>query len=113
VLSLGWAAAEGVEALAPLASVPHVNLSSNIGPLTQVATIVVPVATVAESSGAFTNAQGMVQSFKKAVTAPLGITSGWETLAAIAEAAGLDLKLKKLADVRGAMPADSATAPAE
>ncbi len=108
ILSLGWAASEGVEQLASLANVPHVNLSSNIGPLTQVATLVVPVASVAESSGAFTNAQGVVQTFKKAVSAPMGITSAWETLLSIAAATGVDLSMKQLSDVRGALATHSA-----
>lgn len=108
VLSLGWAAAEGVEQLAALASVPHINLSSNIGPLAQVATLVVPVATVAETSGSFTNAQGMVQRFRRAVNAPMGIASGWETLVAIARGAGIDLGVHRLAEVHRAMPADIA-----
>jgi NADH-quinone oxidoreductase subunit G len=108
ILSLGWAAAEGVEQLAALASVPHVNLSSNIGPLAQVATLVVPVASIAESSGAFTNAQGTTQSFKKAVTAPMGITSAWETLLSIASLAGIELSMKQLSDVRVALATHTA-----
>jgi NADH-quinone oxidoreductase subunit G len=108
ILSLGWAAAEGVEQLAALASVPHVNLSSNIGPLAQVATLVVPVASVAESSGAFTNAQGVTQTFKKAVSAPMGITSAWETLLSIASLAGIELSMKQLSDVRGALATHTA-----
>jgi NADH dehydrogenase/NADH:ubiquinone oxidoreductase subunit G len=108
ILSLGWAAAEGVEQLGSLASVPHVNLSSNIGPLAQVATLVVPVASVAESSGSFTNAQGTTQTFKKAVTAPMGITSAWETLLSIASLAGVELSMKQLSDVRGALATHTA-----
>jgi NADH-quinone oxidoreductase subunit G len=105
ILSLGWAAAQGVEELAALAKVPHVNLSSNIGPLTQVATVVVPVASVAETSGTFVNAQRMAQTFRRAVQAPMGITSGWETLVEIARLVGHEIQMKKLSDVRGAMPA--------
>jgi NADH-quinone oxidoreductase subunit G len=72
ILSLGWAAAESADELAKLGSIPHVNLSSNIGPLAQVATVVVPVATHAEASGTFVNAQGKAQQFARAVKAPMG-----------------------------------------
>ncbi|MBX7193513.1 MAG: (2Fe-2S)-binding protein [Sandaracinaceae bacterium] len=111
IVSIGWAASQGVDELAALASIPHVCFSSNIGPLAQVATIVVPIASIAESSGAFTNAQGVVQSFKKAVTAPMGITSGWETLLEVAALAGVDLSMKQLSDVRGALATHSSNAP--
>jgi NADH-quinone oxidoreductase subunit G len=109
ILSLGWAAEQTASELTGLARVPHVNLTTNIGPLTQSATIVVPVATVAEASGTFVNAKGTPQAFAKAVKAPLGITAAWETLVEIANAAGHDLKWKKLPEVRAAMPALQAT----
>ncbi|MFO0684047.1 MAG: 2Fe-2S iron-sulfur cluster-binding protein [Sandaracinus sp.] len=105
IVSLGWAAEESAVDLAVLAGIPHVNLTTNIGPLTQAATIVVPVATTAEASGTFVNGKGLAQSFSKAVKAPLGITAGWETLGEIALAAGKDLAWKKLPEVRAAMPA--------
>lgn len=112
ILSLGWAASESAEELAALASVPHVNLTSNIGPLTQVATVVVPVATVAEASGTFVNAQGMAQHYQRAVTAPLGIKSAWETLVDIGKRVGRDLALARLPEVRAAMPAHAGRAQA-
>lgn len=105
VLSLGSVAAQGIEELAPLAGITHVNLASNAGPLTQTASIVVPVATVAETSGTFTNAQGMNQPFSRAVNAPMGIKSAWETLLEIAQAVGHDIQWRRLPDVRAAMPA--------
>ena len=104
ILSLGWAAEESAADLAALLGVPHVNLSTNIGPLTQSATVVVPVATVAEASGTFVNGKGVAQAFTKAVKAPLGIVSAWETLAEIALGAGTEIAWKKLPDVRAAMP---------
>jgi NADH-quinone oxidoreductase subunit G len=109
VLSLGWAASETAEELAALASVPHVNLASNIGPLTLAATIVVPVATVAEASGTFVNGKGIAQQFARAVQAPMGIRSAWETLVEIGRRTGRDLAMKKLPEVRAAMPAQSSS----
>ncbi len=112
ILSLGWAAEESAAELAALTGVPHVNLSTNIGPLTQSATIVVPVATVAEASGTFVNGKGVAQPYARAVRAPLGIKSAWETLAEIAEKAGTEITWKKLPEVRAAMPSLPTAAPA-
>ncbi len=103
ILSLGFAANEAAEDLAGLSNVPHVNLTTNIGPLTQSATIVIPVATTAEASGTFVNGKGVAQGFTRAVHAPLGITSAWETLNAVATALGHDLALARLPDVRAAL----------
>lgn len=105
VLSLGFAAAESVQELAALLKVPHVNLAANVGPLPQVASVVVPVASVAESSGTFVNGKGLAQTFSRAVTAPAGITTGWETATAIAKLLGHEFGMKKLPEVRAAMPA--------
>lgn len=122
VLSLGELVAESAETLAALTTVPHVNLSSNIGTLAQLASIVVPVATVAETNGTLTNVQGMQQTFQRAVQAPGTIFSAWETLVNIAKSMGHDIQMKRLPDVRAAMPAlvaaaplavDTASAPAE
>ena len=103
ILSLGSMAEEAAADLAALTGVPHVNLSSNMGPLTHSATIVVPVATVAEASGTFVNASGVSQAFAKAVKAPLGIKSAWETLAEIATLSGIEIAWKKLPEVRAAL----------
>jgi NADH-quinone oxidoreductase subunit G len=109
ILSLGWAAGESVEELRALANVPHVNLSSNIGPLPQLASVVVPVATTAEASGTFVNAKGIAQQFQRAVTAPLGIKSAWETLIEIGKRVGREIAFARLPEVRAAMPAHVAS----
>ncbi len=107
ILSLGADAAETVEQLEALRRVPHVSLAANAGPLPRVASVVVPVASVAESSGTFVNAAGRAQQFHRAVHAPGGIRSAWETLIEIAQAMGRDLVWKKLPEVRAAMPAQA------
>ncbi len=109
ILSLGSDAAETVAELAGLADVPHVNLSSNFGTLVQIATqsgvgVVVPVATHVEASGTFVNAQGKAQQFERAVQAPMGIKSAWQTLVEIGAHLGRELTFKRLPDVRAAMP---------
>jgi NADH-quinone oxidoreductase subunit G len=112
VLSLGWATSLTEAELAPLASLAgdgvgtaaHINLTSNAGALTSTASIVVPVASVAESSGTFVNADGLAQRFTRAVRAPGGITTAWETLCEIGQAVGWQVEFKRLGDVQSAMP---------
>ena len=105
VLSLGFAAEVDAEALAPLSRLPHVNLATHGGPLAQVASVVVPVATIAEASGTFVNAKGIAQPFQKAVQAPAGITAAWQAMTELAAKLGHEVAMKKLPDVRAAMPA--------
>ncbi len=109
ILSLGWAASESVKDLEALSGVPHVNLASNIGALTQSATVVVPVTSHAEAAGTFVNGQGIAQQFARAVQAPTGIVSAWETLVDIGKRMGRELSLTRLPEVRAAMPATSAS----
>jgi NADH dehydrogenase/NADH:ubiquinone oxidoreductase subunit G len=74
--------------------------------------VVVPVATIAEMSGTFVNAKGMTQRFRKAITAPGGIRTAWETLVEIGHALGWTIDMKRLNDVRRDMPAPQLAADA-
>jgi NADH-quinone oxidoreductase subunit G len=113
VLSLGWASnldEDGLEPLAKLAregvgAAAHVNLTSNAGALTSTASVVVPVASVAEMSGTFVNAKGIAQQFTRAVRAHGGIKPAWETLIEIGQKLGWQIEAKTLADVRKSIPA--------
>ncbi len=112
VLSLGSVTSLSEAELAPLAhlagegvgTAAHVNLTSNAGPLTSTASIVVPVATIAEMSGTFVNAKGIAQRFSRAIRAPGGIASAWETLVEIGQLLGWQIEFKRLGDVQKAMP---------
>ncbi len=106
VLSLGWATSLSEAELAPLANMAgeHVNLTSNAGALTSTASVVVPVASVAETSGTFVIAKGIAQRFSRAIRAPGGITSAWETLIEIGRLLGWQIDFKRLGDVQKAMP---------
>lgn len=112
VLSLGWATSLSEAELAPLANLAdlgigtaaHVNLTSNAGALTSTASIVVPVATIAETSGTFVNGKGIAQHFSRAIRAPGGIKSAWETLVEIGQHLGWQIDWKRLGDVQKAMP---------
>jgi NADH-quinone oxidoreductase subunit G len=108
VLALGWATSESAEELAPLAKLKLVSLSSNEGALTSLASLVVPVAVHAETSGTFVNAKGLAQQFKRAVFPPEGVKAAWETLAALGKALDRDLRLGSLNEVRAALPAPKA-----
>jgi NADH-quinone oxidoreductase subunit G len=107
VIALGWASAEDAAALAPLRSVPMVVLSSNAGPLTGVARVVVPVAVHAEAKGSFVNAKGMSQRFWAAVPAPAGVRPAFEVIAALAKLLGKDAGFASLVDLRRALPAQA------
>jgi NADH-quinone oxidoreductase subunit G len=109
VLALGWASAESESELAPLAKLKVVSLSSNTGALPSIAKVVVPIAVHAETFGTFVNAKGVAQQFKRAVFPAEGIRSGWETLAALSQQIGRDIRLGSLKEVRAALP-DSANA---
>lgn len=110
VLSLGSAAELSDAQLAPLARLggagegAHVNLTSHAGPLTSAASVVVPVASVAECSGTFVNAKGIAQQFKKAVSAPGGLQPAWHTLVEIGRLLGWSAELERIGDVRAALP---------
>jgi len=124
VVALGPTCAETAEQLAPLAKLEtFITLSANEGVLTDVASIVVPVASWAESFGTFVNAKGMAQTFQRAIPAPAGVEPAWKTIAKIAEAIDSPLGFERVADVRTALgksapaptsaPTSAAPAPAE
>jgi NADH-quinone oxidoreductase subunit G len=105
VLALGQVAEQDAASLRALAKVPTVVLAANEGPLTAVAAVLVPVAAHAETAGSFTNAKGLAQQWKRAVAPPPGVVSAWEAIAELANRMGTSLGVKKLDDVRRALPA--------
>jgi NADH-quinone oxidoreductase subunit G len=111
VLAIGSVTAEDAAALAPLRSLKTmITLASNAGPLTEVASIVVPVSSFAEMEGTFVNAKGMAQRFFRAIFAPTGVHPAWNTLVEMARVMNKPLAVSQIADVRNTIPAD---APAE
>ena len=112
VLALGGAAAEDVAALAPLRGLPMVTLASNLGPLTEVASLVIPVAHHAEMEGTFVNRNGLAQRFFAAIAAPEGVRPAWQTIAQLAALLGHDLGLSQIGDVRKALGLGPASAEA-
>jgi NADH-quinone oxidoreductase subunit G len=107
VLALGWASAEDAAALAPLRSLKaSVVLASNTGPLTEVAKVLVPVASFAEMEGTFINRQGTSQRFERVIRPPAGIRPAWETLMQLARAMNKPLAISQLGDLRNTLPGD-------
>ncbi len=104
VIALGSACREDAAALAPFARLTaSVALASHQGPLSDVASVVIPVACHAEMEGTFVNAKGMAQRFWPAIPPPPGVRPAWETIAALALALGKDLGIASLADVRSGL----------
>ncbi|MBL8605558.1 MAG: (2Fe-2S)-binding protein [Myxococcales bacterium] len=93
-----------------------VVLAANEGPLTRSATLVIPVASVAEADGSFVNAKGLAQGFKRGLQLQPEGAPGWQRVAEIGRAMGLDLAYKKFKEVRAALtvkvPTASPDAPA-
>jgi NADH-quinone oxidoreductase subunit G len=106
LLVLGGPTAEDAATLAPLRALKTVVvLASNVTAFTQVASIVVPVASFAEMDGTFINAKGMAQRFDRAIHAAEGVRPGWETLVELAKAMAKPLALTHIGEVRSALPA--------
>jgi len=111
VLALGSLANHGVataedNTYAELGTLKQVIvLASHHGPLTQVASLVVPIAAHGEVDGTFINAQGIHQSFKRAIRPPAGVSEAWKTLDQLATAMRRsELHLADLASVRALLP---------
>jgi NADH-quinone oxidoreductase subunit G len=108
VFALGHVAAESEEDLARLSRLDaFVCFASNVGVLTSTASLVVPVASWAETSGTFVNEKGQAQAFKRAVRAPGQIAPAWQTLGEVAKRAGAAWPFANLEDVRRAAGIDA------
>jgi NADH-quinone oxidoreductase subunit G len=113
VIALGFACGETVAELEALAKLrTFINLTTNAGPLSETANIVVPVAHFAEMDGTFVNAKGLHQRFSQAIPAPGAIQPAWLTLLAIAEVMQKPLPMRTLADIEKEL-ASKAAAQAE
>ena len=115
VIALGWATAATLEQVRGLEKLDCViSLTSNEGPLAEVASVVIPVASWAEMFGSFTNAKGVTQHFGRAISPPHGVQPAWRTLVRLSEELGVALPYARTGDVRKAMapPTPTATASA-
>jgi NADH-quinone oxidoreductase subunit G len=102
VVALGWADARSAAELEPLTGLATVvSLTSNAGPLPEVANVVIPVASWAEMHGHFVNRQSKAQRFRKVISAPPSVEPAWKTVVALAEGLGKPLPFAKIQDVWG------------
>ena len=101
VLALGWATAEKLEDLAPLAALDGVvSLASHVGALPAAASVTIPVADIFEIDGSFVNAKGLTQAFRPTLCAPDGIEPAWKTISQLAGKLGKDLGFKDIEGLR-------------
>jgi len=101
LLSSAWPVAETLEALLNLDCL--IYQGSNDGGMSPHAHLVLPSATYAECEGTYTNFEGRVQRFRKALE-PLGESlPDWEILARVGQALGLEFRPAKAADCFGAL----------
>ena len=113
VVALGVDAAETLEALGPMAALDvSVVFAANRSVLTEAASVVVPIASWAESVGTYVNGQGRTQAYRRAVLPPGGVQEGWRAIAALAEAMGHGLGVERAEQLMPAIPAPNAAASA-
>ncbi len=87
-----------------------VVVTATAGAVSKQATVLLPAASWAESDGSFVNAKGMAQGYKRALALPGEAQPGWQLVAAVGRAAGLDLAYHKLREVRAALAAKAPSA---
>jgi NADH-quinone oxidoreductase subunit G len=97
VIVLGGVAPSAVEGLR---GATVVTIAAHEGPLTDVATVVLPATSWAEQSGTFVNAKGIKQVSEKALE-PLGVSRpAWRNLADLATALGYEVSTTTLKQIR-------------
>ena len=91
----------GNETLAVPAATPAVLvvLASHKGPLVDVANVVLPIATWAESDGSLTNKDGRVQRIHAAIPYTGEVVPGWRALALLGGKLGVDLAYASAGEV--------------
>jgi NADH-quinone oxidoreductase subunit G len=91
----------GNEILSVPAATPAVLivLASHKGPLVDVANVVLPIATWAETDGSFTNKEGRVQRIHAAIPCTGEVIPAWQALALLGGKLGIDLAYTSASDV--------------
>jgi NADH-quinone oxidoreductase subunit G len=107
-IALGGAVAETGAMLSPLHKLQTgITLASNVGPLEEVAHLVIPVTSFGEMDGTFVNGKGVAQRFSRAIHPAPGISPAWQTLIELAKLMSKPLALRDLVEVRGALPREA------
>ena len=104
VIALGFASKESLAELAPLSALEAVvSLTTHIGGLPAVASVVLPVASLAETHGTFVNQNGSHQTFRRAVPPQAGVEPAWKVADILAASLGFDLGLGGIREIRKKM----------
>jgi len=113
LVSLGGSAPADAEGLR---NAKIVAISAHEGPLTKLASVVLPATSWAEHSGTYVNAKGMRQIAEKALEPQGSSKPAWKQVADVATAMGYSPSWSKLKGLRaeliGTAAADSASGPA-
>jgi NADH-quinone oxidoreductase subunit G len=105
VLALGGAASIDVEGLGR-ANV--VAIAAHHGPLTSIATVVLPATSWAEQSGTYVNAKGIRQVSEKALEPQGASKAGWMQMADVAAALGYEPSWARLKQIRARLQGGAA-----
>jgi NADH-quinone oxidoreductase subunit G len=108
VMALGSAAPLDVE---PLRLAKIVTIAAHGGPLTAVASVVLPATAWAEQSGTYVNAKGLRQVSEKALEPQGGSRPAWKHLAEVAVALSYRASWKKLREIRSQLVGVGAETP--
>jgi NADH-quinone oxidoreductase subunit G len=109
VLALGGATPVDAKALG---RAKVVTIAAHVGPLTEMATVVLPATSWAEQSGTFVNAKGLRQVSEKALE-PQGVSKpGWRQVSEVASALGFEAQWTKLKQIRAQLIGGAAETPA-
>jgi NADH-quinone oxidoreductase subunit G len=106
VIALGGAASVAPEALA---ATTLVSISAHEGPLTRLATVLLPATSWAEHAGTYVNAKGIRQVAEKALQPQGACRPAWEQVAGVASALGYEPSWLKLKHIRGQLMGTAAT----
>jgi NADH-quinone oxidoreductase subunit G len=119
VLALGAAATLDVE---PLRAAKVVTIAAHDGPLTAVASVLLPATAWAEQTGTYVNSRGMRQISEQALQPQGSARPAWRQVADIATVLGFEASWKKVKQIRAQLlggataetpPPPSVAAPAE
>jgi NADH-quinone oxidoreductase subunit G len=107
ILALGSDTRELADPAALMSAKERIVLATHDGPLSKLATVLIPASSWAESDGTFVNARGLSQESEQAIGSLGDSRPAWKLIAGLSVRLGRDLGWRKLADVRQAMSAEA------
>jgi NADH-quinone oxidoreductase subunit G len=107
ILALGSDTRELADPAALTSAKERIVLATHDGPLSKLATVLIPASSWAESDGTFVNARGLSQESEQAIGSLGDSRPAWKLIAGLSVRLGRDLGWRKLADVRQAMSAEA------